>query len=526
VPWDLVVTCHSEYLGTYLNECLAGWPDDEIPGKRILVLDECNLSDVKRLIARVTLPGWEIVEVQAGHPSGARNAGLERCTSPWVCFWDADNVPRPGLAREFSRAVGRAAENDGYLGFLTPIDCRDEYGVDTNALWRREAVQKVRGWPWTSLEDWRLGWTLQGAGWRCRKIPGEPITFRRHEKQRSKQIAEDVKLWSARDFAILTLHRGDRRLSERWLDAVQKHDLPLDLAMTVVCDAPKEFQEWLEGEIRARMLAHPDKVRFVRTNGGSLGVPAGISDYELRTARHERVYDLYQLGLGLTPEPWILTWEDDVYPADLFTFRRCNAKMRPWLGSDRPAVAVVGAVYQERYRPGYACASESVEHWVPTLQMDDVETARRVGSTAAGFTLWRRSDLETMPLHHEGRGWDWEANLAASRRGGESWLLADRCEHYLGESAVIAETEPRDVAAFAGLIDSLPEGMNPLPAQLLKLIIPMLVNAVIEHLDPASIKAIATTLVARLREVVQKTPTKVDDETVLPIAEHLLTLLK
>jgi len=540
VPWDLVVTCHRPYLGEYLNECLAAWPNADIPGKKVLVLDQCEFGELHRAMMRVTLPGWEIVEVNEGHPSGARNAGLERCQSPWVVFWDADNVPRPGLAQEFGSAIGRADDRDAYLGFMTPDDARDEYGVDTNAAWRRQAVLGVGGWPRTFLEDWRLGWTLQIAGWRLRRMLGEPIQMRRHPLQRSKSATEAEKLWGSRKFGLMTIHRGDRALSERWLQSLREHELPPDLAVTVLVDGPQEAADWLAGEIAG--IVGPERVvRALVTGEESLGAPQGMSDEALRLARHARVYGLYQRALEMTPEPWILTWEDDVYPQHAETWRQMNVTMRPWVaGSGRTPVGVVGAVYEERYRPGYACASEELEAWVPTIQVDDVETARIVGSTAAGFTLWRRSDLETLPADYMGRGWDWAANMASARRGGKSWLVPYVCDHATGLGSGVVQSESPTV------IDAMPE-VDPKPAswgtevklgwlqvdrpfagmlkkEMLKLLIPALVNQLLAVLTEDKIREVLDFLVTQLENMVKSTPTKLDDDTVLPIAKHLRSL--
>ena len=543
VPWDLVVTCHRPYLGEFLNECLAAWPNAQIPGKRVLVLDRCGFGDLHRAMMRVTLPGWEIVEVDEGHPSGARNAGLERCQSLWVVFWDADNVPRPGLAQEFTQAIGRADAQEAYLGFMTPDDVRDAYGVDTNAAWRREAVLAVGGWPRAMLEDWRLGWTLQGAGWRLRRMLGEPIQMRRHALQRSKSATEDEKLWGSRKFGLMTIHRGDRALSERWLQSLREHELPPDLAVTVLVDGGQEEADWLAGEISA-VLGPERVVRALATGEEPLAAPDGMSDEALRLARHERVYGLYQRALALTPEPWILTWEDDVYPQHPETWRQMNVTMRPWLaGSWGPTpVAVVGAVYEERYRPGYACASEELEAWVPTIQVEDVETARIVGSTAAGFTLWRRSDLETLPPEYLGQGWDWAANRAAARRGGKSWLVPFVCEHATGLGGAVMQSESLRVIDAMPEVDPEPEpgswgtevklgllqvdrppaGM--LKKEMLKLLIPALVNQLLAVLTEDKIREVLDFLVTQLETLVKSTPTKLDDDTVLPIAKHLRSL--
>ncbi|NDD52880.1 glycosyltransferase family 2 protein [bacterium] len=514
--WDVVVTCHRQYLGEMLNQCLRSWDREKVAGKRILVLDDCGFAPC---LVGLSCPGWEVVSGRWGNPSGSRNAGLAKVTAPWVVFWDADNDPRRGLAREFSRAVATAPEKAGYIGPGVPDgDPRDCYGVDTNALWNVKAVTAVGGWENTYIEDWRLGWRLANAGFRLVRMHGEPIHRRLHGQNRTFQADEDTKLWAARDFAILSLHRGDRKLSEKWLQCLDSQELPPRLGITLVVDADDDFAGWIMTEIRRRFQA----ARIVRRSSESL--PAvGIEDVAGRMARHRRVFDLYQAGMAETPEAWVFTWEDDVFPQCSDLLRKLNMTLRP---GPKCQIAVVGAAYAERYRPDHVCASRESDRWVGDILLRDVTKPRKVGSTAAGLTLWRRSDWEAMTEQPDDSiGWDFAMNRTAQRRGWQSWLLPDLCEHAVGEAPKPKADHIPDAGqkVETALIDSQPEPM--LKNQILQLVLPALVAQLIRVLDEKRIKQLADDLISRLEQAVESTPSKIDDATVLPLAKHVRSLL-
>jgi len=507
--WDLVVTCHSEYLGAYLNECLSSWEREKVPGRKILVLDDCGLTPA---IAKILRPSWEVVSGKWGNPSGPRNAGLQKVDAEWVVFWDADNVPRKGLAKEFSRAAGSAALNVGYIGTSVPDgDPRDSYGCDTNSLWRAQAVRDAGGWssPW--VEDWRLGWSIAAEGWQIVRMEGEPIERRRHKINRTNQATEDEKLWAGRDFAIVSLHRGDYELSKRWIFAVGCQELPPNVAITLVSDGDVEFSDWLASTARAVLGPFGGEIRLIQADNQPLPA-AGISELSARQARHRRVFDHYQRAMQATPEPWFYTWEDDVFPSCPETLRKMSAFLLP---GPRGKRGVVGATYAERYKPQFVCASRSADGWQGDILLADVTAPTKVGSTAAGLTLWRRSDWESMTEKaNDVIGWDFAMNRAARKRGAESWLLPDICEHATG-----AAPEPVKLAA----IDRPSKSM--LKNQILQLVLPALVAQLIRVLDEDKIKSLADDLIRRLEAAVLSTPTKVDDATVLPLAKHIRTLL-
>lgn len=68
-----------------------------IDAEVILVLDSCDDIDFEEVnrIAEFE-DGWlKVVQTDSQNPGGARNIGLQNCTSPWVAFWDSDDKPYP-----------------------------------------------------------------------------------------------------------------------------------------------------------------------------------------------------------------------------------------------------------------------------------------------------------------------------------------------------------------------------------------------------------------------------------------------
>jgi glycosyltransferase involved in cell wall biosynthesis len=90
---SIVVPAWGGYAGSPLREAIGTLLEQDLP-LRILIID--NASDEP-------LPGFEGVDVvRSPHRlsvGGARNLGLERVTTRYVLFWDADDLMLPGTLR-------------------------------------------------------------------------------------------------------------------------------------------------------------------------------------------------------------------------------------------------------------------------------------------------------------------------------------------------------------------------------------------------------------------------------------------
>lgn len=411
--FDLVVTCHEPYRVKFLDTCVAAWDRQRVPGRKLLVGDGFSESWSR--------PGWDYIAGSWGHPSPARMAGMAATDAPWIVFFDADNVPPVGYADAIKMALKRTP---GDVGVICPSwtsgDPRDVWGVDTNCPWRREAILEAGGWDVTTLEDWRLGWKLHAKGWRIKRLVGPRFVRRKHEQQRTFEADINEKLWEARDFGIITLLRGDKDLTLTWLDAFESQKKPARLGLTVTLDCDDEFRTWFKAQAETRLAPFLRRLTYVQPSSGR-SIDATM-DVRNRLQRHARVAWLYQEAIQRTPEPWILTWEDDVEPLSIDLLYRMNGKLTP---SSR--VGSVCPVYRERFREK-ACLSSHHDAWIGGISMRSALDGgfREIGAHPAGFALWCRSDLEHLDAK---KTWDFEACKTVRSRGRAPFVFPEEVRH-------------------------------------------------------------------------------------------------
>jgi glycosyltransferase involved in cell wall biosynthesis len=72
------------------------------------IQDNATLGALKEIVDSLENSNIALYEGIYGSPGAARNAGLEKVTTPWVTFWDSDDLPNPVLA---IRAVTSAVTN-------------------------------------------------------------------------------------------------------------------------------------------------------------------------------------------------------------------------------------------------------------------------------------------------------------------------------------------------------------------------------------------------------------------------------
>lgn len=369
LPVDIVVTAHGPYL-RYLPAVLAGWNREDPGGRKILVLDCPCPFEVP--------PGWELIRGNWGHPSGARNAALDRCVSTWVHFWDADNEVPVGIRERIRSILGHTpAPWLGYFGpWVSPngADREESYGVDTNGMWRVEAIRLALGWPMTYLEDYALGLAIQARGFGL--VRWDSGTIRRtHAEQRGASVPELDRTWTARRLAIVTLQRDEARW-EDWWAALHGQALPPNVDLIVCAESPDLAK-------RVRKAEFPQEIRSITV----IEAPGAVREFGLdsEAVRHARVSGLYLHAAARIDRavPLVLTWEDDVMPS-----RRDAVRM---LSDAMPIGRKVGAVagaYPGRQNGKFAVASSSADRWdgVPWSSLE--RTPMDVASVGAGFTLW------------------------------------------------------------------------------------------------------------------------------------------
>ena len=416
----LIVTAHGPYL-KFLPEVLAQWDAHIVqPGYKILVLDGCDYQAPE---------GWRVIRGNFGHPSLARNAGLSQTRTPWVYFWDADNEVPEDLLGHAKERISTAASNVAlyYTGRAPVMDPRLCYYIDSGSLWRVEAIRHVGGWPETWLEDWNLGRILLAAGWKHEPL-GAGVNRRKHPEQRSLTSTISTKLWSARPVGIVTLFRGRVDLLHRWEQSVLGIDRPSVCGLTVVDDSGDQgFLDELKKTLD-RLEPYFERVTLVKGGKRPRLDFAGV---------HNHVGRLYSLAIPVTPEPLILTWEDDVFPHDEKALYSLAEQVTPGWPSRK--VAVCGAAYPSRFSPPHVAVSMVSERWVG-LHGDEVRAAQdpiSVGLIGGGFSVWNRAALERVPILGYGGakiGWD---GFVCQRLIADDWkvLLHPKvwCDHLTAE---------------------------------------------------------------------------------------------
>jgi glycosyltransferase involved in cell wall biosynthesis len=104
---SVVVPAWGDYAGEPLTEALASLREQDVPA-RIVVVD--NASEP----ALAQRDGVEVIRSPERLTVGAaRNLGLESVTTPYVLFWDADDLMLPGTLRFLQERI--AAEPDAVL---------------------------------------------------------------------------------------------------------------------------------------------------------------------------------------------------------------------------------------------------------------------------------------------------------------------------------------------------------------------------------------------------------------------------
>lgn len=429
------VTCHGPHLG-WLAGCLESIDAQEpAAAERVVALDGC--TPPPWLGAR---PGWQVVTGQWGHPAGGRNAGLAATSSPWMVWWDADNLMPPGY---LAAAGARIAEVDPWCAIYYPdLDRRDpetmapvgrmtmpEYDytelrrsnfVDTAAVWRREAVEQAGGWTGKGVnEDWGLALAITALGWDAARLRGPAVIYRdggRHQGHPETGLG-----WHWRTLGIVTLLSGRGHTLADWQRWLNEAELPPKTRLYVVDNAHSDTF----GEVA---LAGVNTGRF-----GAVTVlrererPAGTSALEI----HRHVAWLYNRVLPMATEDLILTLEDDVIPP-LHALRD--------LAWGMPCGSTVGAVagaYETRGCPGYACAAMRRDYWADPPRMDTLPKGRfEVGYAGGGCTLYGSWALQhCLPMRAEVRGGrliGWDALTSERIREAGYKVLLDGnvvCEH-------------------------------------------------------------------------------------------------
>jgi hypothetical protein len=428
---------HPEWLSAALRSVNAQVP---APAERCLVVD--SAEDQAMITAReLASPpgGWTVRQGCWREPAAARNEGLAATRSPWVVFWDADDIMPPGFLDAVRREIRRTAPNVGILySDIEYVDDRAGHRsrwrvpdwdywalrkgnyIDTAAAWRREAVELAGGWPsgLGSYEDYALALEVTRRGWHARRRSGPPIAKRQHPASRSAARERDDRrqadLWQARSLAIVTLLAGRTSTYERWERFLGEAELPRHTALYVVDNSGDAgFTHRVHQtcqELAARR--HLDRV--------SLSVRPGQyveqdSDSYFVRGRHLHVARLYASVLPTVGEDLVLTLEDDIEPPP-DAIRRLADQFG---GSAAGNYAAVAAAYD--MGTGALCAGRADGGWGSPIYWHQVPDGPfDVGCVGGGCTLWANWAVREQPIRFlwdEGLGWDGSLCVALRQRG-------------------------------------------------------------------------------------------------------------
>ncbi len=175
---------HPDWLSVALRSIEAQLPK---PAEQYLIVDSPDATATSAALdVDLSSRGWTVRRGCWGDPAVARNEGMAATGSPWVVFWDADNVMPAGFLAAVHEAIRNAQPSVGILysdidyvdenldnGVLWRVPDCDYWGlregncIDTASAWRREALELCGGWPcgFGAFEDYALALELTRRGW-------------------------------------------------------------------------------------------------------------------------------------------------------------------------------------------------------------------------------------------------------------------------------------------------------------------------------------------------------------------------
>lgn len=449
VAWD---GGHPEWLSAALRSLDAQVP---VPAERCLVVDSPD-GAARTAAAEVAawLGGWTIRHGCWREPAAARNEGMTAIQSPWVVFWDADNVMPAGFLAAVHEAIRHAAANVGILySDIEYVDENLEHGsrwqvpewdywtlrqgnyIDTAAAWRREALELAGGWPrgLGSYEDYVLALEVTRRGWVAKRRPGPPIVMRQHPASRSAVRLRDGgrrdDLWQARSLAIVSLLAGRASTYGRWEKFLSTAELPRHTALYVIDNGgDAEFTRCLRQTCQE--LADKRQLEHVTVSVRAGRYVGQHGESYFARDRHLHVARLYAGLLPTVGEDVVLTLEDDVEPPP-DAIRRLGEQIG-WHAQGNYA-AVAGAYDMG---DGALCAGRPDGGWGSPIYWHQLsDQPIDAGCVGGGCTLWANWALAEQPIPfrwYDGLGWDGSLCTALRQRGYKVRVHGGvRCTHHV-----------------------------------------------------------------------------------------------
>jgi glycosyltransferase involved in cell wall biosynthesis len=190
-----VVACFN--YGAYLDEAVRSLLDQDGGAPRVVVVDDGS-TDPHTLAALDSLPPEvEVIRQANAGVARARNAGIERATTPFVLCLDADDRLAPGALQSMRSALAVHHEasfaygHHRYFGEWTatirfppydPLRLLDRHLIGLTTLARRELFDDTRGFDpsFPAYEDWELWLNALGHGHVGVRVDTVTLEYRRH----------------------------------------------------------------------------------------------------------------------------------------------------------------------------------------------------------------------------------------------------------------------------------------------------------------------------------------------------------
>ena len=443
----IIVTCHAPCM-KYLPEALHSIDKQiPLPAERYVVFDSCE-----------PIPGitkqWRVLRGNWGHPSSGRNAGFNATSAPWLIFWDADNIMPDGYINHIQKRLGEIAQDVAILYpdihycdanmkpqrlWKTPEwdywSMRAENCVDTASSWRREAIDLVGGWSTQSaLEDYVLAQDVTAAGWKACKSMAPPILKRVLSESRSISRYRNgnhlYDIWKARSLAIITLLAGRELIFHKWVDFLNKAELPPKTALYVLDNSGNEEFTQQAFDTCRHILKSRRMTHLYFSSTGRPHLAEGKDRNQIKM-RHEHVARLYTSIFPKIHEEFILTLEDDVEPP-LDSIRKLGSEFG-WYSPEK--IGAIAAAYPMAHIAGCVCAGTGSKNWGEAIRWQQLKDKPiEVGCVGGGCTMWANWAIRGQPINF---WWDrkmgWDASLSAQiKKKGYRVLLHGgvRCQHH------------------------------------------------------------------------------------------------
>jgi glycosyltransferase involved in cell wall biosynthesis len=152
----VVVPCFGH--GRHLDACVASVRAQTIPAAQIIVVDDASPDDeTAAALARLEADGdVTVVRLDAqGGPSAARNRGIERASSAYVLFLDADDLLLPEAIEELLGRLERAPQ-DVAFAYPNALHFGNRHDYERKPDWNLYLLTFENFCPVTSLFDARV----------------------------------------------------------------------------------------------------------------------------------------------------------------------------------------------------------------------------------------------------------------------------------------------------------------------------------------------------------------------------------